>query len=788
MESSAGDGGGGGEKAQTRFNFYNAEEVHKATSLYSSHFELSSNNKEQSANDRFPISTADEIHKTAPLSIPKPIDLTSLGAKSDNEWKSDVEPIDVLPDDSTSATQNILRSLQETEREQQKVKIGGSSKASLRRFANRQQSNPYEAAIHDALAMLRSGRAKQQQQQPQLSAWKDLDEKGDKILESREAVFSEIREAERRGRELRMAKYAAKLVELEGRPVPAWGAAFSALEEAEHAPLPPVDQSQKERMFRARVDDKELDEVAKLEQTFSTAEASQASVEVEVQRGVERVLMAILNRAQSRDDAARDRMDSNDDLTKALSTLLHPGPAGETDTPRVKPPSRRLAEEFLSEDEGDDDDEEENIIESDDEVNVSQGSTHRRSVAEELLADDGSENDLKTTPPLMEMATSPQTTFSRVTVEHSPGDDDEVDVTALSDFAAIAHNDEDEVVRRATALTQVLGPLSGNDTTGVVLENSDTVIDDFDESDDEVAAVTSQGPSILESLSSVVKDAENFMSYMAGAVSPSNSCSNPDKYLIQNGGNDDAETSLDAEANELMRSLCAHLLPYGVDKSTKHLSEIPPWDDRNPNEPGYRIIRLSKSQLRRVEAEFERMVNGVKLSSERDLGNTRLAEGDMRNAWNGVAATSYDKNFEKDLEEAENLLDREEKQRAVAEKDKALSNDESDGDETGPSEVSVSEADETTLSCHPDFPGVRRSGKGEMGDLEYFSLPIIFKSHVTGFEPTKDLYLEPGNVVAGQYLVENELGSAAFSTAYRCIDLNSDVSGDGDVSEFFCQA
>lgn len=782
MESSAGDGGGGGEKAQTRFNFYNAEEVHKATSLYSSNVESSSNNKEQYASDRFPISNADELHKTAPISVPKPIDLTSLGAMSNDEWKSDVEPMDDLPDES--ATQNILRSLQETEREQQKVKIGGNSKVSLRRFANRQQSNPYEAAIHDALAMLRSGRAKQQQQ-PQLSAWKAIDEKGDKILESREAAFSEIREAERRGRELRMAKYAAKLVELEGRPVPAWGAPTSANEEVEQAPLPPVDQSQIEKMFRARVDDQELDEMAKLEPACSTAEASQASVEEEVQRGVERVLMAILNRAQCRDEVGRDRIDSNDDLTNALSTLLHPGPSGETETTRVKPPSRRLAEEYLTDDEGEDDDEEEkDSIGSDDEVNISRGSTHKRSVAEELLAEDGSDNDLKATRPVMEMTTSPQTTFSKVTVEHSADDDDEVHVAALSDFAAIAHDDEDDGILRTNKLTQVLGPLSGSNTTGVVLENSDTVIDDMDDLDDEVAAVTSQGPSILESLSSVVKDAENFMSYMAGAVSPSNSCTNPDKYLLQNEGNNDVETSLDAEANELMRSLCAHLLPYGVDKSTKHLSEIPPWDDRNPNEPGYRIIRLSKSQLRRVEAEFERMVNGVKLSSERDLGNTRLSEGDSINAWNGVAAASYDKNFEKDLEEAENLLDLEEKQRAVAEKDKTRSDDESDGGETGRSEVSVSEADDTTLSCHPDFPGVRRSGKGEMGDLEYFNLPIIFKSHVTGFEPTKDLYLEPGNVVAGQYLVENELGSAAFSTAYRCIDLNSDVSGDGDVSEF----
>ena len=77
-----------------------------------------------------------------------------------------------------------------------------------------------------------------------------------------------------------------------------------------------------------------------------------------------------------------------------------------------------------------------------------------------------------------------------------------------------------------------------------------------------------------------------------------------------------------------------------------------------------------------------------------------------------------------------------------------------------------------------DFPGVKPTGRGEMGDLEYFQLPIIFKSHVTGFEPTKDMCLEPGNVVAGQYLVEGELGTAAFSTAYRCVDLNSGEGPD----------
>jgi hypothetical protein len=92
--------------------------------------------------------------------------------------------------------------------------------------------------------------------------------------------------------------------------------------------------------------------------------------------------------------------------------------------------------------------------------------------------------------------------------------------------------------------------------------------------------------------------------------------------------------------------------------------------------------------------------------------------------------------------------------------------------ETGQSPL-LSDDDDTLLTSHPDFPGIKVTGKGEIGDFEYFHLPIIYKSNVTGFEPTKDLYLEPGNVVAGQYLVENELGSAAFSTAYRCVDLSS---------------
>jgi len=224
----------------------------------------------------------------------------------------------------------------------------------------------------------------------------------------------------------------------------------------------------------------------------------------------------------------------------------------------------------------------------------------------------------------------------------------------------------------------------------------------------------------------------------------------------------------DVEAMELMRTLCAHLLPYGVDQRSNLEEVIPTWDEENPNEAGYRIIRLSKAQLRRVECAFDVMITGLKYKSQSQL--------------NGVEG-EYDANFIRELQEAERLLEDEEKRNRIG---VASTAENSLGVPTTKVAVidDVSGKDDSTGNIpHPDFPGVKLAGKGEMGDLEYFQLPIIFKSHVTGFEPTKDMVLEPGNVVAGQYLVESELGSAAFSTAYRCIDLSSD---DSDGHEEVC--
>jgi serine/threonine protein kinase len=325
------------------------------------------------------------------------------------------------------------------------------------------------------------------------------------------------------------------------------------------------------------------------------------------------------------------------------------------------------------------------------------------------------------------------------------------------------HDDADDDANGSQP-NRVLGPLSrkAGGTTGVVL--------------DAASSSNPASPDIGEEskgyFSSVVK-------YVTSALTPDRErVIDNRKSQVEPVESDDSEerATEDVEAMELMRTLCAHLLPFGVDRQSNLEEVVPAWDEDNPNEAGYRIIRLSKSQLRRVERAFDMMINGLKFKSQSKLS---LGEGE------------YDANFIRELQEVERLLDDEEKRNRTGE---LVQDENPKGSSCPPKPIAVETEFETGLEtkeadalelclAHPDFPGIKTAGKGEMGDLEFFHLPIIFKSHVTGFEPTKDMVLEPGNVVAGQYLVESELGSAAFSTAYRCIDLSSD---DKDGHEEVC--
>lgn len=265
-------------------------------------------------------------------------------------------------------------------------------------------------------------------------------------------------------------------------------------------------------------------------------------------------------------------------------------------------------------------------------------------------------------------------------------------------------------------LNGVLGPLSilAGGTTGVVLESD-----------------SSDSPSLFDSISTAARN------FVAGVSSSSESEAAP--VDAKSSSSIKKETS---QAYELMQTLYAHLIFEEFPKTKKKLIErIPSWDEANPDELGYRVIRLTAEQLEQVEKEFEVEMRSRRKEKEKN----------------------EDKSFEGDLKHAQEQLEIEER-----EKRKGVSECFS---------VRAWSKDYKETDCLQEFPGIKPTGRGEMGDLEFFNLPIIFKSHVTGFEPTKDIYLEAGNIVAGQYLVEGEMGSAAFSTAYRCIDLNSE--GDG---------
>ena len=250
----------------------------------------------------------------------------------------------------------------------------------------------------------------------------------------------------------------------------------------------------------------------------------------------------------------------------------------------------------------------------------------------------------------------------------------------------------------------------------------------------------------------------------------------------------------DRGATTLMLRVCSHLLPAGLETLDDHgqmilrlsSAELATvmiqnksaliWDDDDPDEPGYVVHRLSNNQLMSVENAYEELVSSLEQNNVKSVQKGR-----------------NDSNFERDLEEAELILDQEEQRQA------SKTNIDSSTKGQGSSSGSVGSVrkeildklenfdDQKSNSDQVDgsresvlgFPGIYPPGKGKSGEMECFYLPIITKSQKTGFEPTKDLSLKAGTVFANNYLVQGELGSAAFSTAYRCLDLSSEEDEDG---------
>jgi serine/threonine protein kinase len=699
---------------------------------------------------------------------------------------------------------DILRSLQE--HEQQRMEILGSNSPGtfVEPSAEEESFNPYEDAIKEALELLRKHRGAGTDNQSPLSSpmspavslvnvgtgrpetvetrlqpnhqnlklqeFTKTPPEADLLLRARggwddritspttsdegfsSAVLGEAYQAEievrRKQRQERMARYASRLAELKQESTAAAATTASAAGALSDATF---HTDQQEQAWEAMAEKQPSDIGAQV--------ATPTNQEGEVQRGVERVLMAILERAhnsrgrsvrreeEKKSSASRERTtttiarppvvasESDDALMRAMSDLLkqspsiqgsasilesivdHPGhtspvtqgtasllsadPHQELDRMVERmfgPPDVNSLDDMLA---GNTDLDEQVDESADEKSNI-------RRVQSEEYTDDSDDY------------TDEQDTDEQDTDEQDDDDDDDGSGDSYDDDS---ETDLDVQVRAVAGgiFNGVLGPLSMvGGSTGVVLE--------ADSSEESV-----QHSSILDSIS-------NAMNLVTGVVSK-------EKTVAEHTDDDSSSSS---ETHELTRNLCAHIFPEGLPDRDILLSKIPKWDESDPDEPGYRIVRLNAYQLKCVQQEYDRLATPWK----ENAGTAKKA-----------IATSADESFERDLKEAEELLDREEK-RAIAGEGVA---------KTMEADVSTDHVEDS--NCLEHFPGVRIAGKGEMGDLEYFHLPVIYKSHVTGFEPTKDLQLEPGNIVAGQYLVEGELGTAAFSTAYRCVDLSSE--GDG---------
>ena len=189
------------------------------------------------------------------------------------------------------------------------------------------------------------------------------------------------------------------------------------------------------------------------------------------------------------------------------------------------------------------------------------------------------------------------------------------------------------------------------------------------------------------------------------------------------------------------------------------------WDEEDPDEPSYIVHTFTKAKLQEVERYYEAIVD--RLGSEYDVA---MGEESVK------SPKKPGSDFERDLLEAERLLDSKQKSKLGS---AGLTNK---AEPDSPKSGSEASSPDAAVVTNPNFPGAKAAGSGEVGELEIYHLPIIYKAHQTGFEPTKDLVLQPDAVFAGQYYVQSELGSAAFSTAYRCVDLNSGKkSNDGEI-------
>jgi len=353
---------------------------------------------------------------------------------------------------------------------------------------------------------------------------------------------------------------------------------------------------------------------------------------------------------------------------------------------------------------------------------------------------------------------------------------------------------------------KVLGRLSKEmgGTTGVVLNEDDNSLE-LDEGCEVPSPslmdpidcdthISTPGSLLIKSETSTITNGPNeILTTFSGDLSQ---CSSSNTSGSRQDSEKDEPTT--REIDKWVRELYAHILPKMHNKgSTKRgirgwISEKlsrsesfdlsvngHEWDDEDPDETGYIIHRISQSQLCCIEQKYEQIASKVKQKTEEVQIEISICSQQSIIYQESQHSTNTSDEKKKKKNTFVGKIETNEPQSP------STYDMESDCDESRTTSSSALSLDESEhldmhniLSLNPLFPNAKPAGNGKVGDLEIYHLPIIYKAHQTGFEPTKDLVLQPKTIFSGQYYVQNELGTAAFSTTYRCVDLNSGKKSD----------
>ena len=184
---------------------------------------------------------------------------------------------------------------------------------------------------------------------------------------------------------------------------------------------------------------------------------------------------------------------------------------------------------------------------------------------------------------------------------------------------------------------------------------------------------------------------------------------------------------------------------------------------RDGGEEGNSYRGDDDAYLEDVTAEHEGYDSILVTSSELDFANKHLCE--LRNV--PKLALNYESTGEKDFED---------------EVSRSSSSSYSSSSSSCSDDTSNHSVDEDDDELDAGVVHHHSNAGNNPTTLSRFNLPILYLPDRTGFEESNELILVSGMIVADRYLVREELGSAAFSTAYRCMDMTSSSTED----EYVC--